>query len=121
VRRLVGLGLQAGGFVVWLAADAAAAVELYSRHRDAIDMVLLDVRMPGRDGPQTLAAIQKIDPWVRCCFMTGDPGWFTEEALVTLGAITVFWKPLHLRELAQHLGRLVAQPDREDASRNGSG
>jgi CheY-like chemotaxis protein len=47
---------------VWLAAGGQEALDLYQRHREAIDVVLLDVRMPGLDGPQTLAALRALNP-----------------------------------------------------------
>ena len=50
------------------------AVDLYRRHRDEIAAALLDVRMPGMNGPETLEALREIDPHLRCSFMTGDPG-----------------------------------------------
>lgn len=37
------------------------ALKTYQLHSEAIDLVLLDVRMPGLDGPQTLAALQQIN------------------------------------------------------------
>jgi CheY-like chemotaxis protein len=78
VRRILDLGLRAQGFTVWLAADTLTAVELYRGHHDAIDVVLLDVRMPDRDGPETLAALRELDPHVTCCFMSGDTGDYTQ-------------------------------------------
>src|SRR5262245_27065761 len=65
--------LRSEGFEVWLAGHGQQAIELYQRHRDEIAVVLLDVRMPGLDGPHTLSALQELCPGVRCCFMTGDP------------------------------------------------
>lgn len=100
--------MRAQGFAVWLAADALTAVELYRGHHDAIDVVLLDVRMPNRDGPETLAALRELDPYVRFCFMSGDMGKYTEENLLDLGAVAVFQKPLRLSELARQLMEITA-------------
>jgi DNA-binding response OmpR family regulator len=112
VRRILGLGLQAQGFVVWLAADAMTAVELYLGHHDAIDVVLLDVRMPDRDGPETLAALREIDPHVTCCFMSGDTGEYTQKNLLDFGVVAVFQKPFRLRELARQLIEIASPIDR---------
>ena len=86
VRTMLDIGLRHHGFAVWLAAGGQEAVEVFRRHGQAIDIVLLDVRMPGLDGPQTLAALQQIDPRVRCCFMSGESGGYNSETLLTLGA-----------------------------------
>jgi anti-anti-sigma factor len=58
VRSSLGIGLGASGFAVWLASSGREGVALYRAHRTAIDVVLLDVRMPDWDGPATLAAIR---------------------------------------------------------------
>jgi CheY-like chemotaxis protein len=70
----------------WPAADGLEAVDLYRRHRDEIAAVVLDVHMPGLDGPATLRALRALDPGVGCVFMTGRSGDCDEEALVALGA-----------------------------------
>jgi two-component system OmpR family response regulator len=108
VRRVLALGLRRHGFVVWLAANSVEALELYVRHSDAIDVVLSDVCMPVRDGPETLAALRELDPHICFYFMSGDMGKYTEENLLALGAIAVFCKPLRLRELAREFMRMAA-------------
>jgi DNA-binding NtrC family response regulator len=117
VRRMLAVGMRTHGFAVWLAANGREAVELYREHADGIDVVLLDVRMPGLAGPGTLAALQEIDPRVRCCFMTGDAGYYSDRMLVELGAAAVFRKPFRLREVAQRLRRLTVTIDHYIASR----
>jgi CheY-like chemotaxis protein len=107
VRGVLKVGMRLHGFVVWLAADGQEALDLYRRHRAAIDVVLLDVRMPGPDGPQTLAALQQLNPHIRCCFMSGDLGSYTEERLRKLGAAAVLPKPFHLDEVARVLRELA--------------
>jgi CheY-like chemotaxis protein len=102
-------GLQYRGFMVWLAADGVEAQGVYRAHREEIAVVLLDVRMPGLDGPQTLAALREIDPAVCCCFMTGNMGLYLPEELLALGAAAVFPKPFDLPQLAEALWQLAAQ------------
>src|SRR5207248_1562218 len=103
VRTVLEVALRRTGFAAWQAATGREALELYARQREAIDLVLLDVRMPDWDGPQTLAALRRLDPDVRCCFLTGDAGTYTEGELLALGAIMVLDKPFHLDELMEAL------------------
>ena len=109
VRDVLNEGLRRDGFLVWLAADGHEALDLYRNHWHAIDVVLLDVRMPGLDGPQTLAAIQGITPQVRCCFMSGYLDNYSETKLRELGAATVIAKPFRLNDVTQVLGELAGR------------
>jgi CheY-like chemotaxis protein len=111
VRGMLRFGLGQHGFAVWLAANGHEALQQYWRHRARIDVVLLDVRMPGLDGPQTLAALRQLNPQVRCCFMSGDLGSYTAEGLRHLGAAAVLPKPFRLPEVVQVLRELAARAD----------
>jgi CheY-like chemotaxis protein len=108
VRDVLDCGMRHQGFEVWLAADGREALDLYRRHSEAIDVVLLDVRMPGRDGPQTLTALQELNPQVRCCLMSGDLGEYTENGLLDLGAVMVIPKPFRLAEVTQLVWELAS-------------
>src|SRR5258707_982092 len=109
IRSVLNDGMRQKGFSVWVAASGKEALDLYRRHFKAIDVILLDVRMPGLDGPQTLAALRELSPEIRACFMTGELGEYTEEGLCGMGeAAAVFLKPFHLAQLGQSLWNLVA-------------
>jgi CheY-like chemotaxis protein len=108
VRGVLDVWLRHQGFAVWVAANGWDALDLYRYHREAIDAVLLDVLMPGRDGPRTLASLQEVNPQVRCCFMSGNLGVYSEERLRTRGAAAVLRKPFRLTEVAQVLGHLAS-------------
>jgi len=111
VRSVLNKWLQRQGFDVWLAADGQEALELFWRHREMTDLVLLDVCMPGLDGPQTASALLQIKPRIRFCFMSGDLGGYTDRKLRDLGALAVIPKPFRLAEIAPMLWELAAGAD----------
>jgi len=110
LRHIVCIWLQRSGFAVWTASNSREAVTLYQANRLAIDVVLLDVLMPDRDGPETLAVLRQVDARVRCCFMSGDTGKYSEAHLLDLGAVAVLQKPFRMSELAEQLVRVAASP-----------
>ncbi len=107
VRIMVQLGLERDGFEVWLASGGQEAIRLYQMHRDDIGVVLLDIRMPGLDGPATLDVLRELNPTVVVCFMSGDLGDYEAEELRQRGAAHVIAKPFRLDQLANTL-RLLA-------------
>jgi CheY-like chemotaxis protein len=103
VRNVLRLGLQRNGFDVVLAADGWEAVDRYGHKGSAISAVLLDVSMPGLDGPNTLERLQQINPATPMYFMTAGCINYGEQELVGRGALQVFRKPFDLNEIAETL------------------
>lgn len=112
VRSVLNIALRLQGFAVRLAASGAEALDLYRSHRETIDLILLDVRMPGLDGPQTLGALKELNPEIRCCFMSGDCGSYTAEELRSLGAASVFPKPFRLDDMVYVLRELTTSTNK---------
>jgi CheY-like chemotaxis protein len=110
VRQLLSLALEQHGYRVFATADGLEAVACYEAERDAIDLVLLDVRMPGLDGPHTLAALQRLNPNVRCCFLSGETAGYTADELLARGALHFFTKPFLLTDVLRVLGQILAPP-----------
>jgi CheY-like chemotaxis protein len=111
VRDRLNVGMRRQGFAVWLAGNGQEALDLYRRHRETIDVVLLDVCMPGLDGLETLFALQELNPQICCCFMSGTVGRHTEERLCKWSAAAVVPKPFSLAEVAQVLLELASKAD----------
>jgi two-component system, OmpR family, response regulator len=105
--RLLQMALRPSGFTIWRARSGAEAVALYRDLFAHIDLVLLDVQMPDADGPQTLQALQQLNPEVRCCFMSGHTGQYDFDDLTGLGALQVFAKPFELGVMAATLRQLT--------------
>ena len=109
VLKLMEVALRHYGFAVKLAASGQEAIDLYQRHHQTIALTLLDVQMPDLDGPDTLAALQKINPGVRFCFISGHTGKYSAEELRAMGAAHIFQKPFaSLSLFARLLWRLVS-------------
>src|SRR5438067_3173322 len=109
LRNMLSIALRQEGFAVWLAANGWEALDVYRCHGELIDVVVLDIHMPVLDGPQTLAALQKLGPQIRCCFLSADLGSYTEDRLRSLGAAAVLQKPICLSELAPVLWQLASK------------
>jgi DNA-binding response OmpR family regulator len=107
VRNMLDEWLRHQGFAVWLAATGEDALDVYRRRPEAIDVVLMDVRMPDLDGPQTLAGLRAINPRLPCCFMSGGLGEHTHAELLNGGSTSFIRKPFELDELVQSLVSLV--------------
>jgi CheY-like chemotaxis protein len=112
ILSLLKFELEDRGFSVWLAVDGGDALELYQNHRGDIDLVLLDVQMPGMDGLDALEALRRLNPDVVTCFMTGNAGTYSQADLAQRGAAWVFTKPFRPDDVAvvlQHLTSASAQ------------
>jgi CheY-like chemotaxis protein len=107
VQRLVQLSLERAGFDVWSAANGREALCLYRGHRECIAVVLLDDDTLGRGGSATCAALRKLNPEVRVCFMIHGAGGPEQDGPRQDG-VPVIAKPFRVDQLANVL-RLLTQ------------
>ena len=68
VRMLARALLERNGYTVIEASDAEAAMRLADEHDGRIDLLLTDVVMPGRSGPELFAALKPARPEICKCF-----------------------------------------------------
>ncbi len=109
IRRIAALALERiGGFQVTLAQDAQGALE--SAARDPPDLVLLDVSMPGTDGPAALVALRALDATahVPVVFFTAASTDAEVARLMGLGAVGVVPKPFEVAELPRRIRAILS-------------
>ena len=87
------------GYDAITAASGAEAIEKLRRH--TVHVVILDVKMPGMDGLDTLIEIKRLYPMVEVIMLTGHAT--VESAVDGLksGAMDYLMKPTDIEELLQ--------------------
>jgi two-component system OmpR family response regulator len=109
VRRVAELSLaRVGKWSVFLAASGAEALSAAERERP--DLILLDVMMPGMDGPTTLSALQAhaVVARIPVIFMTANVQDRQIERYLGLGAAGVIRKPFDPMLLPDQIRRIMA-------------
>ena len=71
--------------------------------RNKVDVVVLDVRMPGMDGIETLRAIKQRHPLVEVIMLTGHASLEVAKEGMELGAFDYLMKPVNIDELLYKL------------------
>jgi len=71
LRRLVKSMLEEFGYTVIEAVDGADAIEKIRQNRDALQLLLLDVIMPNKNGREVYEEAKKLMPSVKTVFLSG--------------------------------------------------
>ena len=96
IKRLVKRGIQVTG-----ADNGENGISLFKTN--PVDIVVLDVCMPGIDGIQTLKTIKKIQPWTQVILLTGLTCLDTARVGMDLDAFDYMMKPIKMNELIYKL------------------
>ena len=95
--------LKALGYSVLTACSGEQALEVYRSAKDRIDLVLLDLMMPGMKGDETFRQLKSIDPEARVILMSGYNVEKELEAILSLGFDGFLKKPFKVYELTKIL------------------
>lgn len=101
IRLVASQILTSAGHEVRQAAGGAQALEIVEAEASAIDLVLLDLSMPGIDGVETFRAIRALAPEIRVVIASGH---FEEEVGARLrqrGAVAFLQKPYGRQQLLE--------------------
>jgi CheY-like chemotaxis protein len=96
---------------VLTAADGLEAVEVFERHRELVDLVVLDWTMPRMTGGQVLETILRLRPDARVIVSTGGTAHGSERPEGVLGILPKPYTATALRQVvAQALRGEAAAP-----------
>jgi CheY-like chemotaxis protein len=95
--------VEIGGLELLMCSSGPEALVCYGGF--APQLVLLDVMMPGMDGPETLAAMRRLPSWAEtpAVFVTAKVRNQERQRYLDLGAVEVIPKPFDPMTLADQL------------------
>jgi len=107
IRLVAGRLLNQLGYQVLSAASGLQALEIYRRERDRIDLVILDMLMPGMRGAETFQKLQGIDPGVRVLLSSGYSLDGEAQQVMGGGARGFIQKPYRLAALSHKVAEIL--------------
>jgi CheY-like chemotaxis protein len=103
LRLSVSKMLRKLGFVVIEAEDGNKGLELFLTDRRRIDVVLLDMTLPGRTGRAVFEELQRVEPDVKVIITSAYGNGHVENSLSGLRPSAYLQKPYRIAELAKLL------------------
>ncbi len=107
VRDVASRILTRAGYTVLVAEDGVVGVEMFERHRQEIDVVLLDMTMPRMDGEETFQRMRAIDPQVRVVLTSGYDEQHATRHLMGGSRTGFIHKPYRATELIATVGSVL--------------
>ena len=104
--------LETRGFKVSKAFSGEECLETI--RKDHIDVVLLDVLMPGKDGIETLREIKQTNPLIEIMMLTGHATIDTAIKGLKLGAYDYLNKPTETKDLVEKILRAYARKSEQE-------
>ena len=95
--------LQRLGYHVLEALDGQRAIDIFEKEKDAIDIVLLDMRMPGMNGATVYRRLIQIQPNVKVILFSGYFDNKNIRKILDNKNVDLIQKPVRLRQMSQKL------------------
>jgi len=106
VRNFAERALRELGYKVLTASNGVDAVDIYQQQK-SVDLVVLDLRMPGLDGFGAFKRIKAIDPAARVVLSSGTIDRDIESSFKEEGGEGTLWKPFGVAYLSQVVARAL--------------
>jgi PAS domain S-box-containing protein len=99
--------LEAMGYGVLTAKDGEEAIEVYRKNRDNIDIVVLDVVMPGMGGGEAYNRMKEINPDIKVLLSSGYSIDGEASKILERGCNSFIQKPFTMKELSVEIGKIL--------------
>jgi CheY-like chemotaxis protein len=99
--------LEELGYRTRIARAGLEAIDIYHQQQDEIDVVILDMIMPGMSGAETYEKIRRINPEVKTLFASGYSIDDKASQILRRGCNGFIQKPFNIEELSRKLRELL--------------
>ncbi len=99
--------LQGYGYTAITAKSGERGIETYKQEKDRIDLVILDIGMPGMGGYKCLRELLIIDPEIKVIISSGYPKDAKVKEMLESGAAGFIGKPYRLTEMLKKVREIL--------------
>lgn len=99
--------LETLGYQVFVSKNGQEAIGIVAQHRSAIDLVILDLIMPGMDGGQTFDQIRNLQPDIPVILSSGYSLNGQASNIINRGCDGFIQKPFSLPKLSQKVRQII--------------
>jgi two-component system response regulator AtoC len=107
LRKSLSAFLKKNGYEIISGENGEQGLQLLKNNE--VDLVLLDIRMPGMDGITVLKEIKKLSPYLNVIIITGFATVETAVEAMKEGAVDYITKPFDLYELKDKIEKYIGQ------------
>ena len=102
--------LEILGYQVIVTQSGQEAIDIYTRQKDEIDLVIQDMVMPGMNGADIFQALKKINPKVKVILASGYVMNKQIAAVMEQGCRAFMPKPFRLEDLSVKVREVLDSP-----------
>jgi two-component system cell cycle sensor histidine kinase/response regulator CckA len=110
LRALARTGLQQNGFDVLAVESGEQALEILRQGEPHVDVMLLDLTLPGISGESVLREVRRLKPGVPVIIASGYAKVESQSSWVAAGAMSFVAKPYRIQQIAQKLREALDHP-----------
>jgi CheY-like chemotaxis protein len=92
--------LESMGYMVYTAGSGQEGIAVYMEKRDKIDLIILDMIMPGISGSETFNRLREINPEIKVLLSSGYSLNGEAQTIMDRGCNGFLQKPFRLEELS---------------------
>ena len=100
------------GYKIHTAGSGQEALDIYKANQSGIDLVILDMIMPGMNGSETYKQLKAINPDVKVILSTGYSGSDQAQQILDNGCQAIIQKPFRVDDLSQKIREVLDPKNR---------
>ena len=108
LRNVAAAMLKSGGYEVIMAEDGVDAIAKLEKHKDIIDCVLLDMKMPRMGGEEAFTEMRRIKPEIKVLLSSGYNEQTATNRFAGKGLAGFVQKPYTLKKILTKIAETMA-------------
>ena len=109
IAETTSLMLENMGYRVYMVGNGRDAVQIYRQRCDEIDLVILDLILPGMSGAKTFDALREIDPQVKVLLCSGYCLAGEADRVMKKGCRGFIQKPFRINHLCREIEDIIGE------------